>query len=82
MAEKELIVNEDWCKGCGMCVWICPFRVLRLSKEKINAMGYHPVEIAYPEKCVKCGLCEFVCPDFAIFLIEKEKIALHVGGRS
>ncbi len=71
---KELIVNESYCKGCGMCIWICPFNVLEIDKERINSMGYHPVKIAHPEKCVKCGLCEYICPDFAIFLVEVNKV--------
>ena len=73
--ERKLIVNEEWCKGCGICVWVCPFGVLSISENKINSMGYHPVEIKNPEKCVKCRLCEYACPDFAIFLLGPTELA-------
>ncbi|MBM9604760.1 4Fe-4S binding protein, partial [Desulfopila inferna] len=25
---KELVINRDWCKGCGICVKFCPTKVL------------------------------------------------------
>jgi len=78
MSERVLVINEEWCKGCKMCVWICPHNVLALSKDKINSMGYHPVEIANPDKCVQCRLCEYVCPDFAIFLVEAKELKVGV----
>ncbi|WP_207707363.1 4Fe-4S dicluster domain-containing protein [Crassaminicella thermophila] len=57
---KKLIVKQNWCKGCGICVEFCPKKVLALKNEK--------VEIVDIENCTKCGLCEVRCPDFAIYL--------------
>lgn len=62
--DKTLIIKEDWCKGCGICVEFCPTKVLILHDEK--------VKIDDIEKCIKCGLCELRCPDFAIYLGGKE----------
>ena len=42
-------VNEERCKGCGLCVGACPKQILALSKDRINAKGYHPVEMTDPE---------------------------------
>lgn len=64
---KELIINRDWCKGCGICVSFCPKQVLELdSKEK--------AVVVRPEDCICCMLCELRCPDLAIeVLTDQEK---------
>lgn len=58
--NKKIIINKDWCKGCGICVEFCPVNVLAVKDEK--------VELLDEDKCTKCGLCELRCPDFAIYL--------------
>ena len=35
-------INEERCKGCGLCVRACPKKIMQLSKSKLNAKGYHP----------------------------------------
>lgn len=61
-AAKKLIVNEKWCKGCGVCAAFCPKEVLQVREEKVM--------VAAPENCILCGLCELRCPDYAIYLEE------------
>jgi 2-oxoglutarate ferredoxin oxidoreductase subunit delta len=61
-APKMVVVNKEWCKGCGICVAFCPKKVLDLVDDV--------VDIARPEDCIKCGQCELRCPDFAIYLKE------------
>ena len=58
VATKVEIV-EDWCKGCDICVKMCPERCLRLNDRLI-------AELALPDLCTGCRLCEWLCPDFAI----------------
>lgn len=58
--QKQLIANEKWCKGCGVCARYCPKKVLEVSRGKIK--------IVKPDECIKCGLCELRCPDYAIYL--------------
>ena len=56
---KMLHINEDWCKGCGICVTFCPKQVLALDDEgKATVVG--------AERCSICMLCEMRCPDLAI----------------
>ena len=61
---KEIKVNRDWCKGCGICVHFCPKQVLALDE-----LG--KVHVAKGEDCIACGQCELRCPDYAIFVDKK-----------
>lgn len=31
MKLKQLLINREWCKGCGICVKFCPISVLELD---------------------------------------------------
>lgn len=42
MAKGKVTINEVICKGCGLCVSVCPKSVLALSTTKINPAGYNP----------------------------------------
>jgi len=60
--EKKTVqinVNRDWCKGCGICVELCPKGVWALDE-------YGKAYPASPEKCTSCMFCEEHCPDYAI----------------
>ena len=35
----RIIVDDTYCKGCGLCVRACPKKLLQLSKTKLNAKG-------------------------------------------
>ncbi|MFZ5596150.1 MAG: 4Fe-4S dicluster domain-containing protein [Bacillota bacterium] len=61
--KTNLDLNRSWCKGCGLCVTVCPKSILSLDERgKISAERQ--------EECVGCGLCEEICPDFAIRVIK------------
>jgi len=62
----RIIVNEEFCKGCEMCVISCPSKIIVLSKDKLNDKGYHPAELTDEEKCTGCCACATMCPDIAI----------------
>ncbi len=62
--------NTDICKGCGLCVNVCPKKILIIAKEKINKKGYYPAEITNEALCIGCGFCYTMCPD-SVITIEK-----------
>jgi len=63
---KELVINRDWCKGCGICVAFCPKKVLELDNGEKAC-------VVRSEDCICCGLCELRCPDLAIEVITEQE---------
>ncbi len=66
MAKGSVTVNEDRCKGCGLCTRFCPNGVLALNSERLNVKGYHPASVVNAEKCIGCAMCALMCPDVAL----------------
>lgn len=54
-------VNLNWCKGCGICIAMCPMDVYKADKNGKPT-------IAQLDLCIWCERCEIYCPDFAINL--------------
>ena len=57
-----VVVDKEGCKGCGICVDVCPQDVLGLNME-VNSRGYHYSYMENPEACIGCSNCGVVCPD-------------------
>ncbi len=55
----ELEITAAWCKGCDICVKMCPELCLALNADQV-------VEVVDPQACTGCRICEWLCPDFAI----------------
>jgi indolepyruvate ferredoxin oxidoreductase beta subunit len=55
----RLDINAAWCKGCDICVKLCPERCLGLNDRQI-------AYLKEPQACTGCRVCEWLCPDFAI----------------
>lgn len=68
----KLWIDQRYCKGCLICIEVCPTKAIAPSA-KINAKGYViPVEKNMRD-CKNCGLCELMCPDFAIAVEENNQ---------
>lgn len=63
--KGRVVVDEKYCKACGICVKDCPQGVLQLAPDHINTKGYHPAELK-AAGCTGCGICTIVCPEAAI----------------
>lgn len=58
-ASYQVAIDPAWCKGCEICLDVCPERCFVLDEQDIAAA-------AYQECCTGCQLCVKLCPDFAI----------------
>ena len=62
----KLTFRTDECKGCGLCIAVCPKKILQISKDRINKKGHHPVECTDMSQCIGCASCYMMCPDCII----------------
>jgi 2-oxoglutarate ferredoxin oxidoreductase subunit delta len=59
------------CKGCGLCVPVCPKDALGMSSG-MNKLGHKYAEVIDEGKCSGCGLCFLMCPDVVIEISGEE----------
>lgn len=55
----EIEIRETWCKGCEICVVVCPQSCLKMNDAK-------KAFVADAAACIRCMLCEWLCPDLAV----------------
>jgi 2-oxoglutarate ferredoxin oxidoreductase subunit delta len=65
-------VNKERCKGCRLCLEMCPSGVFTISKN-FNKLGYHYVEVLKGKDCIGCKRCVIICPDVVIEIYKNEK---------
>lgn len=70
---SRIVVDETYCKGCGLCVNACPKGIVALDTTRINAKGYHPAHLTDESKCIGCASCATMCPDVAITVYREVK---------
>ena len=63
---NRIEINNDSCKGCGLCVRACPKNILQISKTVRNSKGYNPAECTDMQACIACMSCALTCPDVCI----------------
>ncbi len=53
-------IREDACRGCEMCVDICPTKVVTFNSSSRKA------EVKNVNDCIACLSCDYICPSGAI----------------
>ncbi len=46
-------VDPEACTGCGVCVKVCPHRVLEMKDKKAYLVA--------EDRCIECGACQLNC---------------------
>jgi len=62
----HIVIDENKCKGCSLCVNFCPKKILEIDKHKVNSKGYNPTSCTDASQCIGCAFCATVCPDMVI----------------
>lgn len=62
----KITVDKEYCKGCGLCVSVCPKKIIELDKNSRNKKGYFTAQCTDESKCIGCAMCGMICPDCAI----------------
>jgi len=63
---SHIVIDEDRCKACYLCINECPKKLLKIGEE-LNNLGEKIVEFLDPDNsCLGCAMCAIRCPDLAI----------------
>ncbi|MCQ2203109.1 MAG: 4Fe-4S binding protein [Bacteroidales bacterium] len=63
--QGNVNIDNNRCKGCGLCVATCPAKTLQLSNN-VNTRGYNFSQQLRPNRCIGCASCALICPDACI----------------
>jgi len=61
-----MIVDEDMCSGCELCVDRCPVGAVSMREDGVAQVTH--------EKCLGCGVCEVVCGQGAMSLQKRDDL--------
>ncbi len=53
-----IALSHEACNGCGICVKVCPHRVLAINGRK--------AVLEAEERCIECAACQLNCREDAI----------------
>ena len=69
-SRGKIIINPERCKGCGLCLTVCPKECIRMS-DQADLRGIRLAILTDDQGCTGCTLCAVICPDVAIDVYKK-----------
>ena len=61
----KVVIDLKHCKGCRLCVSVCPKKIIEMSKG-LGPRGANAAQVTDASKCSGCLNCAVICPDAAI----------------
>ena len=58
LKNNTLVLNDEKCVGCGICIEVCPHGVFALDGKKAGVVNKN--------NCMECGACQTNCPAKAV----------------
>jgi NAD-dependent dihydropyrimidine dehydrogenase PreA subunit len=68
--RHQIIIDEEKCIGCGVCIEYCNVEALAISEETGK------VQVVDLESCIECHSCQQMCPEKAIMVYPQVKDVL------
>ena len=68
-----VVIREEECKGCGLCIDSCPPKCLLLAPV-LSSYGVHPARYV-GKGCTGCGICFYCCPEPGAITVYRSKAA-------
>lgn len=56
----EMVLHEKACRGCGLCLDVCPTDCFSFNEETKKAV------VTAEANCIACLSCDYICPSGAI----------------
>jgi 2-oxoglutarate ferredoxin oxidoreductase subunit delta len=72
VAGPTVLIDENLCKGCGLCIDVCPPGVLQQGSQ-LNHLGFHPA-VYMGKWCNACGICFYACPEPGAIVVVKPSL--------
>jgi 2-oxoglutarate ferredoxin oxidoreductase subunit delta len=71
-------MDLERCKGCELCIDVCPPGVLSMSEQR-NERGF--LVPALSPGCTGCAACQMICPDFVFEVYRAPRTSAQAGQR-
>lgn len=63
--------DSERCKGCELCVDVCPRHIVAIDHQTTNGNGYHTATVTDMSLCTGCASCAKMCPD-SVITVERD----------
>ena len=69
--EHAIVIDEEKCIGCGICVDFCNVDAIAVNDER------GVLEVVALEDCIECHSCQQNCPEGAIMVFPQVEDSLR-----
>ena len=70
--DGAILIETEYCTGCGKCIEACPTKVLELKNNKASVIKDNLL------KCHLCEACQEICPEKSIKVTQSNDFVFYV----